>query len=795
MLSFRNRLLILLIGLVVGAETVTLFTALARTSATVREQADEQLVAGVHVAQRLLEYRERQLANAVTVLSADYGLREAVASGDRPTVDSALANHAARIGADLTLAVDLDGQVISRGEAKGQVDPALLAALADDTGEDSGRTRFIVAPSGAWQVFVSPVRAPDEIARIALGFAIDERLARELRELVGVDVAFLTGTTGGQAVSGSTVDAMHRPGFTLQAQLRSMPAVVRVGNEEYLATATHLDSRRTPLDVALFKPMREVMAPYRELALNLGLIIGVTLAAAVVAGLYLGRSAARPVQNLAEGAERIAAGDYSRGVTGSGGLELENLASAFNSMQKGIADRESRLMHMARHDSATGLPNRLHAEEWLAAQIGSLPRDQRLCVVLVAVANLQEISATLGFEIAGELVDHLARCLAAWQGENGLVARIDNVHFLVAASHLGESELAPLVEQVAQRSREPLATAGITLQAAVILGVAVAPRHGHSANELIRCAEAAVETARQKNLPHAFFERASDEEQRRRLRLGAELPAALATGQLYLQYQPKFRMSDRRVASLEALVRWRHPELGTISPAEFIPIAERTGACGALTRFVLRTSLEQLAQWMTLGVRVEMAVNFSADDILDTAMLQHVLGVLRDTQVPAGSLTVEITESVLLHEPEAARRNMELLRVAGVRFSIDDFGTGYSSLSQLRDLPADELKIDQSFVRRLTETTEHQAVVRAIVQLAHGLGLRTVAEGVETEAQWRQLAELGCDYAQGFLTGRPQSPEQLVPLLHATRDAEQATKEQTASLRVLELRRGDGLAG
>ena len=167
-----------------------------------------------------------------------------------------------------------------------------------------------------------------------------------------------------------------------------------------------------------------------------------------------------------------------------------------------------------------------------------------------------------------------------------------------------------------------------------------------------------------------------------------------------------------------------------------------------------------------------MAVNFSAADILDTGMLQHVLEVLRDTQVPAGSLTVEITESVLLHEPEAARRNMELLRVAGVRFSIDDFGTGYSSLSQLRDLAADELKIDQSFVRRLTDgTPEHQAVIRAIVDLAHGLGLRTVAEGVETEAQWRQLVELGCDYAQGYLTGKPQAADDLVPLLRTTLEA------------------------
>ena len=772
-----------------GAQIVTLFTALARTSTTVRSQADDQLVAGVHIAQQLLEYRERQLANAVAVLTADFGLREAVASADRPTVASALANHAARIGADLTLAVDLDGEVIARGDARGSTDPALLAELNAAGDREEGEAGFIVTPSGTWQVFVSPVLAPDEIGRIALGFAVDERLARELADLVGVDVAFLSGPVRKQRVAATTLGPLRSMTSAVDAPLRSSPAIIRIGEEEYLATATHLAANGTLLDVALLKPMQQVMAPYRELAMNLGLIIGLTLAAAIVAGIYLGRSAARPVQQLAAGAARIASGDYSRAVTGSGGRELANLADAFNSMQKGIADRESRLIHMARYDAATGLPNRLHAEEWLGVQLQDLPQDHKLCAVLVAVSNLQEISATLGFDIAGELVDHLARCLSTGQGERVLVARVDSAHFLVAATHLHEADAESVVEQVGVRCREPLATAGIALKAAIVLGAAVARDHGHTAHELLRCAEAAVETATQKKLAHAFFERTNDEQQRRRLKLGAELPAALAAGQLFVQYQPKFRLSDRRVVGLEALVRWRHPELGAISPAEFIPIAERTGASGALTRWVLRTSMQQLGRWIEAGMRVEVAVNFSAGDILDAGMLQHVLEVLRDTQVPAGSLKVEITESVLLHEPEAARRNMELLRVAGVQFSIDDFGTGYSSLSQLRDLAADELKIDQSFVRRLGGAAESQALIRAIVELAHGLGLRTVAEGVETEDQWRQLRELGCDCAQGYLTGKPQSAEDLAGLLQTTIEGSAPDTAHTASLRVMELRR------
>jgi EAL domain-containing protein (putative c-di-GMP-specific phosphodiesterase class I) len=298
-----------------------------------------------------------------------------------------------------------------------------------------------------------------------------------------------------------------------------------------------------------------------------------------------------------------------------------------------------------------------------------------------------------------------------------------------------------------------------------------------------------VETAIQQRQPSAFFERASDEMQRRRLKLGTDLPQALHSGQLHLRYQPKFRVSDRSPRGVEALLRWQHPVFGNVSPAEFIPIAERTGNLGMLTRWVLREALAQLSTWQRENIYIEVAVNLSATDIVDPGMLEYILGALRDARLAASALTLEITESVLLHEPELARRNMEMLRIAGVRFSIDDFGTGYSSLSQLRELAADELKIDQSFVRALGGGNGGIALVRAIIDLARGLGLRTVAEGVEHEAQWQRLAELGCDYVQGYLVGRPQSADELTPQLRAAAVRERESEARTASLRVLELRR------
>ena len=791
MLSFRNRLLILLIGLVVGAQTVTLFTALPSTYRNERARADRQLVTGAKQALQQMKLSEGQLKNAVDVLTRDWGLRDAFGRGLWPTLGSVLDNHADRIGANLTLALDLDGNVVAHGGASdaAAVDQELIAAIASSEPTDSG-AQFLVAHSTAYQVFTSPVLAPDEIGRVALGFAVNRRLAEELRKLVDVDVVFLAGPAGARRVVASTLDKLQQGGSAPDVGLNNEPNVVDVDGAEFLATITPLATHGESLDLALLKPMHEVMAPFWQLARIFAVIIGLTVMAAVGAGIYLGGGAARPVQQLAQGAARIAEGDYSAPVDGSsGGRELANLAQAFNTMQRGIAERESRLRHQARHDGATRLPNRLYAEEWLTKELSSLAPDSKLGVVSLTITNLQEVSASLGFEIAAQLVQHLAENIGALAREHTLVARVDASHFVVSATPMSDADLQALLIDLRERARRPLATAGITLQAAVVLGAAMAPRHGQNANELLRCAEAALETAIQQKQPQSMFERASDEAQRRALQLGADLPEAIKSGQLHLVFQPKYRMSDRTPRGVETLLRWKHPEFGNVSPAEFIPIAERTGASGPMTRWVLRTALAQLAAWQHQGIQVEMAINLSAADIVDPDMLEFILGALRDARLAASSLMLEITESVLLHEPQIARRNMELLRVAGVRFSIDDFGTGYSSLSQLRELPADELKIDLSFVRNINQGAEHVAVIRAIVDLGKGLGLRTVAEGVEEESQWRQLADLGCTYVQGYLTGRPMPAEELTPRLLAVRDGEQGSEAHTASLRVLELRR------
>jgi diguanylate cyclase (GGDEF)-like protein len=770
MLSFRNRLLILLTGLVVGAQTVTYVTALARTRATERERADAQLVAGAQIARRVVDYRERQLANAIGVLAADYGLREAVASGDRPTMASALGNHAARIGAELTAALDREGRVLAIGEGTTAVDAGTAQQLALHGDHEPGSPQFLVADGRIFQVFTAPVLAPDEIARVALGFEVDDAFAREIQDLVGVRVEFRHGEAADRA--------------------EPAPSVQQRDGAEYLTMATRVSGAAPEVYVALLKPMDEVLAPYRRLARNLALIFGATLLAAIGAGVYLGRSAARPVQRLSQGAQRVAAGDYSTPVDAGGARELSNLASAFNAMQAGIAQREARLLHVANHDDATGLPNRRFAEDWLTRRLQAGPAADPVAVILLVVTNLQEMSAGLGRDLADQLLAHIATQLSRWRGDDAVVARIDAARFLVLAGGVGPGAAAALAREVRTSALQPMHAAGVALQAAVVVGVACTPTDTASAAEALRCAEAAIESAGQAQQTVTFFRRADDEAQQRRLKIGVDLPAALAADELHLVYQPKQRLVDGTCRSVEALVRWDHPQFGALSPAEFVAIAERTGASGQLTRWVLGNALRQLADWHAAGLRMELAVNLSATDIVDPELLQHILESLRGVKVPADCLVLEITESAFIADAEAARRNMDLLRIAGVRFSVDDFGTGYSSLSQLRQLAVDELKIDRSFIRDLALGSEDAAVIRAIVQLGHGIGLRVVAEGVETEEQRRRLIELGCDYAQGYLISKPQTAAQLEPLLRANGPVVTPDEAaRTMSLRVLELRR------
>jgi EAL domain-containing protein (putative c-di-GMP-specific phosphodiesterase class I) len=315
---------------------------------------------------------------------------------------------------------------------------------------------------------------------------------------------------------------------------------------------------------------------------------------------------------------------------------------------------------------------------------------------------------------------------------------------------------------------QPMALDGLDIEVTGSLGVALAPAHADEPAALLKRADMAMYDAKTSTRGLRLYEPELETNTPRRLTLVSELRAALQNGGIEVHVQPKARLSSGDVVSVEALVRWDHPELGDVSPVEFIPLAERTGLIGKLTSLVLDTTLAACAGWRAAGHDLGVAVNLSTWSLHDADLVEEVARLLRRHGVAADRLTLEVTEGSVMADPSRSVALLHQLRDLGVRLSVDDFGTGYSSLSYLKRLPVQEVKIDRSFVSGLREQGEDVAIVRAIIDLGRHLGLEVVAEGVEDQATWDLLGSMNCDLVQGWHVARPMPIGELLPWL-ATR--------------------------
>ncbi len=784
--SFRNRLLALIIGLVILTQTVTLIAVLARTAGDVKARAEEQLRSGGSVVEEFVHSQATQLSSGVAVLAADFGLREAVASGDRVTILSAARNHAARIGADLVLLMSASGQVLASSAPLASSESVLLRQLIAGASGAPDEAHFIVLAGRCYQLFLAPVRAPNVIGWAAMGFKVDDGLAKRIGDVVGVNVTLLVQGDDGVLIAASTLPAVERALLITNRKVEVMtdaPSIETVGHIRYLSFARRLDAR-SPVVVLLQKPMTDVLAPYDEVRDALFLIGGIALLLAAAVGLLLGRGATRPLGDLVSAARRIQGGTYDTAVKPSGGEEFRALAETLNAMQQDIAERELRITHAAYHDPLTGLPNRAYAERHLDQLLRETPQTPS-AVIVVDVRNVREINTSLGHHVGDEALREAARRLRQNSGSGDLVARLAANQFLIVARHCSSGRALLLAEQLAGVIRAGFHVSSLSLELHVAAGVCSAPEHGTTSSELLRRAQIALEDCEEARGRVALYRPGRDTEHRRRLALAADLRRAVEQSELALVYQPKVSVATRTVSSFEALVRWSHPQLGAISPGEFVPIAERTGSSRRLTSWVLGAAIRQMAEWRKGGLDVEIAVNLSAPDILDASLADEILGALKRHGVEPTRLALEITESAAMRDAPLAARNMQLLRIAGIRFAIDDFGTGYSSLSQLSRLPVDELKIDRSFIVHAHERRDDATIVRSTIELAHSMGLKVVAEGIETAQGWNLLRRLGCDFAQGYLISKPLNPEEAAAFMRRANQVLPASDSTVAQIRAL----------
>ena len=434
-------------------------------------------------------------------------------------------------------------------------------------------------------------------------------------------------------------------------------------------------------------------------------------------------------------------------------------ASASRTLQRRAEEKE----HQALHDVLTGLPNRalFHDRSETALKVGTRERHC-VAVMIMDLDRFKEINDTLGHQSGDIVLKEAARRLQSTVRESDTIARLGGDEFAVLLPNIADPAASlNVADKIRNALNQPFIVHGLTLDVRASIGIAMFPDHGKDVETLIQRADIAMYLAKSAKTEVEVYTSERDQYSPSRLALVSEMREAIDQGEFILHYQPKVNLKTGECGGVEALLRWQHPMREVIPPDEFIPLAEHTGLIEPLTRHVLTEALKQCAKWRRNGLTVPVAVNLSARSLLDENFPDHVEQVLKHWGVPPSSLQFEITESTLVSDPKRALGVISRLNQLGVQMSIDDFGTGYSSLSHLRRLPLKELKIDKSFVMNMTNDENDLVIVRSTIDLGRNLGLQVVAEGVENVDVWAKLAELGCDYAQGYYLSRPMPGEDL----------------------------------
>lgn len=760
--TFRTKLLLLTIVPLGVAQIVTLFAVMRTVEHDVDARARESLKVGAVVVNEFLAAHAEQLRTSVEVLAADYGLKEAVATGDAVTIRSVLDNHSRRVGAGVAALLDLDGEAVASNLRSGAnliVDPKRLDI---DSGRVS-REYTTILGKDAYHMFIVPLRAPVTVGWVVLGFRIDAELTNQIADLTGLDTSIVQ--AGEEPLTISTSRSEPPQGIDVETEFNSVYMALDDAEHALTVQTPFVRSEKTVL-VVLQRSMRDAMQPYAEARSGLVAFGTAMLILVGIAGGWLSTTIARPLKTLGAAARRMISGDYETSIAVRSDDEFGQLASSFNAMQQAIAEREQRISHQAMHDPLTDLPNRSKMLTVLTGVIEQARRsDAKVTVLAIQLLRMGEISSTLGHHATDELIRMAARHLRANLDGGELLGHTGTNEFVLVLPDNDVANALSYVDRI-----EGLLGSGVTLgRVNVILqtriGIAEFPGHGEAAADLLRFAAIARAEADANNERMRVYAPGREDEFVRRLRIVNDLPSAIRRGDVQVWLQPKIALPGGAVCGAEALVRWQHPELGFLSPDDFVSAAEQSGTIVLLTRFMLEQAVRECRRLEQAGHILQVSVNLSARDLMDEYLPYHVMQILTEQNLPPERLTLEVTENSVMEDLRHAVTVLECIRDIGVRISMDDFGTGHSSLAQLRNIPLHELKIDKSFVMTLMENAHNESIVKTTVQLAHSMDLSVVAEGVENEACMHRIADLGCQQAQGYFISKPVPAAELLAWL------------------------------
>ena len=767
--SLESRIVALFLILILVVQLAGFFTLKNGIDENARASIRKELLIGEGVFKLLLQQNAQKLTQGASLLAVDHGFRTAIATNDRETIVSALQNGSDRIDASLALLIDLDRQIKAATipNLAGNLERAILQLVdkAEQTGNASG---IGIVDNNPYQIVVVPVKAPITISWVAMAFPIDQKLANVMRELSSLHISILTkGKEGGWMADASTLPADDAASLAQQmrriADGPSFIAELVLADSRFSAQTVKLvqDSGQVAI-VVLQRSISEAIAPYRQLQLTLLILTALCIVVAVAGSIFTAKRIAAPLRHLATIAKRLGAGDYQGRIAIDREDEIGELSRAFEHMRDDIATRELEIRRLAYWDPLTDLPNRAQFSALLNQAITqAASQNEACCILMMDLDRFKNVNDVLGHSFGDALLHEVAQRLTGMiVGKTDVLARLGGDEFAVLLPQTRLDDAKEMAARILKSFEIPISLEDQTVDLGAGIGIAGFPEHGADAETLLSRAEVAMYAAKRSGNDAVVYDPALDQSSQQNLSLLSELRNAADKNEFRLYVQPKILLDTGKLVGLEALVRWAHPERGLIFPDHFIPFAETSGFIRVLTRWVLDQSAALCRELAQHGLYPKISVNLSAHDLLDQELPAKFAEILARYQVTSASFCLEITESAIMDDPVRALQTLEGLHAMALDLSIDDFGTGYSSLAYLKRLPVDELKIDKSFVLNMERDADDAKIVRSTIDLGHNMGLRVVAEGIESRAVWDILARMGCDQGQGYFISKPMPADQ-----------------------------------
>ncbi|HEY9268805.1 MAG TPA: EAL domain-containing protein [Methylotenera sp.] len=762
--SLKSQIAVIFLTLILAIQVITFVAIKLSIDKNARLSVSQQLEVGERIFTNLLHHNRDSLQVGAKILAADFGFKAAIASNDTETIASAILNHQSRIGADIGILSSAfhDKLIISEELSHDDLSEQVKQVISNAENNPK-KNDFIILNNQPYQLVAVPVKAPLTVGWIVMGFKINNDLALTLNKLSNLDVTFISKSDSGKWYSTASTMSAVKGAQILKLSLAKLSAGVtktemEVGGIDYgTRFVSVFNTKGQELIAVLQRSIDEATAPYQVLMLNI-LILSILGTLMFIVGIfYVSKIVTQPITELAETAKKLEEGDYSIHLENHREDELGKLSSAFDSMTTAIADREQSILKLAYWDEMTGLPNRSLFMRQLtdALQLSNITQEP-LSVVVMNLDRFKQINNILGHEFGNKLLHAVALKLTeGLSKESDTVYRFSGDEYALLLPDTDAHAAMNVAKSICKILEKPIQIDEQYVDTSAGIGIASFPEHAHEVNQILSYAENAMHISKLKKSGPVIFRPEFDMSSNVNLTLASELKIAINNNQLRLFIQPKIDIRTRQVSSAEALIRWIHPNRGMIFPDQFIPFAEQSGLIRDISLWMIAEAAKTQATWLMNNVDIPIAVNISARDLIDSDLANKITIILNTHQVKNNSITLEVTESSIMDDPQRSKLTLLSLANIGIKLSIDDFGTGYSSLAYLKELPVSELKIDKSFVMHIQKNENDRIIVNSTIELAHNMGLQVVAEGIENIDTWSLLNDMGCDYGQGYYITKP----------------------------------------